>query len=166
MNVASSQPRSGGRGRAQWAHTFSNLLYHVVFGTKYREPSIDAAFRADLHAYLGGIVRELHGSALIVNGTADHVHGLLKFPPAVAVADAIRVIKTNSSKWVHEKHRRGKFAWQSGYSAFSVSESGAAAVRTYIERQEEHHRTRSFADEYLEFLEKHRVAYDLKYVFE
>ena len=166
MDVATKSAAERRKRESHLAHTFSNLLYHVVFGTKDREPSIDAELRSDLHAYLGGIVRELHGTAVIINGTADHVHALLKFPPAVALADAIRVIKTNSSKWVHQKHRRGKFAWQAGYSAFSVSESGAAAVRTYIERQEEHHRTRSFTDEYLEFLKKHRVAYDLKYVFE
>lgn len=138
------------------AHTFSNLLYHVVFGTKDREPSIEGEFRADVHAYLGGIVRELRGVAIIINGTSDHVHALLKFPPTIALADAIRVVKANSSKWVHQKHGRSKFAWQSGYSAFSVSESGVAAVRRYIERQEEHHRKRTFTEEYLEFLDKHQ----------
>jgi REP element-mobilizing transposase RayT len=148
------------------AHTFSNLLYHVVWGTKDREPSIDGELRTDLHSYLGGIVRELNGLAIIVNGTSDHVHALLKLPPAIAVSDAIRVVKTNSSKWAHEQHGRMKFAWQSGYSAFSVSESGMAAVRTYIERQEEHHRKKTFAEEYLAFLKKNRVAYDPRYVFE
>ncbi len=148
------------------AHTFSNLLYHVIFGTKDRQHSIEAELRSDLHAYLGGIVRELGGLAVIINGTSDHVHALLKFPPRIAIADAVRVMKTNSSKWVHETHRRSKFAWQSGYSAFSVSESGIAAVRTYIERQEEHHRKKTFAEEYLEFLDKHGVTFDQRYVFE
>ena len=148
------------------AHTFSNLLYHVVFGTKDREPSIDGELRSDLHAYLGGIIREIHGIAIMVNGTVDHVHALLKLPPTMAIADAIRIVKTNSSKWAHEKHDRTRFAWQSGYSAFSVSESGAQRVRTYIAQQEEHHRRKTFAEEYLEFLKKHRVAYDPRYVFE
>ena len=84
----------------------------------------------------------------------------------MAIADAIRIVKTNSSKWAHEKHDRTRFAWQSGYSAFSVSESGAQRVRTYIAQQEEHHRRKTFAEEYLEFLKKHRVAYDPRYVFE
>jgi putative transposase len=148
------------------AHTFSNLLYHVVFGTKGREPSIDQELRPDLHAYLGGIVRELHGSPIVINGTHDHVHLLLRFPPTIALADAIRVVKTNSSKWVHEEKRRAKFAWQSGYSAFSVSESGVPAVVKYIDQQEEHHRKKTFAEEYIEFLEKHGVSYDPRYVFE
>ena len=148
------------------AHTFSNLLYHVVFGTKGREPSIDRELRADLHAYLGGIVRELHGSPIIINGTFDHVHALIKLPPTIALSDAIRVVKTNSSKWVHDERRRAKFAWQSGYSAFSVSESGVPGVTKYIEQQEEHHRKKTFAEEYIEFLEKHSVVYDPRYVFE
>jgi putative transposase len=108
--------------------------------------------------------RELHGHPLIINGIDDHVHVLLKLPPTISVADAIRVIKTNSSKWAHE--RRKKFGWQAGYSAFSVSESSVDAVRTYIERQEEHHRKRTFAEEYLELLQKHGIAYDPRYVFE
>ena len=82
------------------------------------------------------------------------------------VADAMRVIKTNSSKWVHETHGRRDFSWQSGYAAFTVSESGLKAVRSYIERQEEHHRIRTFQEEYLELLEKNGIAYDPKYVFE
>ena len=87
------------------AHTFSNLLYHVVFGTKDREPSIDGELRSDLHAYLGGIIREIHGIAIIVNGTVDHVHALLKLPPTMAIADAIRIVKTNSSKVGSRKAR-------------------------------------------------------------
>jgi len=148
------------------AHTFANLLYHVVFGTKDRRSSIDAEFRPDLHAYLGGIVRELGGTPIIINGTSDHVHALLKLPPAIALAEGVRILKTNSSKWAHEQHKRRLFGWQSGYSAFSVSESGVPRVRAYIEAQEEHHRKKTFAEEYLEFLHKHRVAYDPRYVFE
>jgi REP element-mobilizing transposase RayT len=147
------------------AHTFSNLLYHAVWGTQHREPCIDLELRSDLHAYLGGIVRELQGIAIIVNGTSDHVHALLKFPPTMAIADAIRVAKTNSSKWAHEQGRP-KFRWQSGYAAFTVSESGTARVQAYIAGQEEHHRKKTFAEEYLEFLEKNHIAYDERYVFE
>jgi len=146
------------------AHTFSNLLYHVIWGTKGREPFIDVELRPDLHAYLGGIVRELRGHPVIINGTDDHLHALVKLPATIAIADALRVMKANSSKWAHE--RRKRFGWQAGYSAFSVSESGANAVRTYIERQEEHHRKRTFAEEYLELLAKHGIAYDPRYVFE
>ena len=137
-----------------------------MFGTKDRRAAIDEDLRPELHAYLGGIVRELGGTPIIINGTSDHVHALIKLPPVIAVADAVRVVKTNSSKWVHEQQKRRMFGWQSGYSAFSVSESGAPRVRAYIEAQEEHHRKKTFAEEYLEFLQKHRVAYDPRYVFE
>jgi REP element-mobilizing transposase RayT len=148
------------------AHTFTNLLYHIVFGTKDRAPSIDVEFRSDLHAYLGGIVRELNGAAIIVNGTDDHIHALVKLPATASIADTLRIMKTNSSRWAHEQHRRSKFAWQSGYSAFTVSESGAPRVRAYIEQQEEHHRHKTFAEEYVAFLKKHRVSYDPRYIFE
>ena len=148
------------------AHTFSNLLFHIIFGTKGRTPAIDTDLRAPLHAYIGGIVRELKGTSLCVNGTADHIHALVKLPPTLAVAEAMRVIKTNSSKWAHTVQRRPGLSWQSGYSAFTVSESALDAVRSYIEQQEVHHRVRTFQEEYLEFLNKHGVAYDPRYVFE
>jgi REP element-mobilizing transposase RayT len=148
------------------AHTLTNLLFHVIFGTKDRVPSIDDDVRGSLHAYIGGIVRESNGIAIVVNGTADHLHALIKLPPTLAISDAMRVVKTNSSKWMHEEKRRMKFAWQSGYAAFTVSESGARAVRAYIDHQEEHHRKKTFAEEYIEFLEKNHIPYDPRYVFE
>lgn len=148
------------------AHTLTNLLFHVIFVTKNREPLIDADVRGSLHAYVGGIVRESNGIAIIVNGTADHLHALIKLPPTLCISDALRLVKTNSSKWMHEQKRRTKFAWQSGYAAFTVSESGVRKVRAYIEQQEEHHGKRTFAEEYIEFLEKNHIPYDPRYVFE
>jgi len=148
------------------AHTLTNLLFHVIFGTKGREPSIDDDVRGSLHAYVSGIVRESNGIAIVVNGTADHLHALIKIPPTLAISDVMRLVKTNSSKWMHEEKGRTKFGWQSGYSAFTVSESGVRAVRAYIDQQEEHHRKRTFAEEYIEFLEKNHIPYDPRYVFE
>ena len=138
----------------------------MIFGTKGREPSIDDDVRGSLHAYVGGIVRESNGIAIVVNGTADHLHALIKIPPTLAISDVMRLVKTNSSKWMHEEKGRTKFGWQSGYSAFTVSESGVRAVRAYIDQQEEHHRKRTFAEEYIEFLEKNHIPYDPRYVFE
>jgi putative transposase len=127
------------------SHTYSNLLTHVIFSTYARAPEIADVIRGDLHAYLGGIVRELRGTALAIGGTRDHVHMLLQLPCELAVADCLRVVKTNSSLWVHEKWpERWRFAWQTGYGAFSVSESSHKQVVEYIERQEEHHRKMSF----------------------
>jgi putative transposase len=125
------EPRSGDRTGVAMAHTFTNLLFHVIFGTKGHDPSIDADLRGALHAYVGGIVGEFKGIALSVNGTADHLHALIKIPPTMAIAEALRLIKTNSSKWAHEKGARN-FSWQSGYAAFSVSESGG--LRTHVHR--------------------------------
>jgi REP element-mobilizing transposase RayT len=109
----------------------------------------------DLYAYLGGIVRELRGKALVLGGTRDHVHMLLKLPCDLAVADCLHVVKANSSRWIHEKWpQRRSFAWQVGYGAFSVSESGHSRVVEYIRRQEEHHRKMSFQDEFMLLLRK------------
>src|SRR5215813_4901355 len=120
-------------------HSFTNLLTHIVFSTKGRIPQINQELKPQLLAYMGGIVREIHGAALLINGTADHVHLLVRLPATVALADALRTIKTNSSRWVHERWPgRADFSWQTGYGAFSVSQSNAEAVLHYIAKQEAH----------------------------
>ncbi len=149
------------------SHTYTNLLTHVIFSTKNRVPSIQAEFKADLLAYIGGIVRELGGKALALNGTANHVHLLTSLPPSLAISDALRVIKANSSRWTRETRRlRRAVSWQVGYGAFSVSQSNVAGVMRYIQRQEEHHRRVSFQTELLAFLKKHRIDYDERYLWE
>ena len=148
-------------------HTYANLLVHVIFGTKDRRPTITAELRPRLLAYMGGVVRAVGGTPAIVNGTDDHVHILLGLPVTKAVADVLRVVKANSSRWAHETFpARRDFAWQSGYGAFSVSQSNAAAVHAYIAEQEEHHRRMSFQEEYVAFLKRHGIAYDERYVWE
>ncbi len=142
-----------------------NLVVHLIFSTKQRLPLITTQIRSDLHAYLGGIVREMGGTALIINGITDHVHMLIRIRPAHSIAEITRVIKTNSCKWIHHKGQN-KFAWQSGYGAFSVSESGIPAVTRYIATQEEHHKTRSFQEEFVAFLKKNNVAYDERYIWD
>jgi len=110
-------------------HSYSSLLVHVIFGTKGRARSIDKGIRPDLLAYMGGIVREMSGVARAINGTEDHVHMLVSLPADLAVSECLRVVKTNSSRWIHEKvanHR--SFAWQTGYGAFSVSTSNERQV--------------------------------------
>lgn len=153
-------------GRKKMSHTATNLLVHVIFSTKDRVPLVTAEIESDLHAYLGGIIRELGSVALSINGTADHVHLLLRLPANQCVSDIARLIKTNSSRWVHERwpeHRR--FAWQTGYGAFSVSESSAASVRDYISNQREHHKKRSFQEEFLSFLRKNKITVDERYLW-
>ncbi len=130
------------------AHTCSNLLVHLIFSTKDRRPLITPDLQADLFAYMGGIVRELKGKALLVNGIPDHVHMLVELAPSLSVADMMRAVKTNSSRWVHEtKAQHSRFAWQTGYAAFSVSRSNAPAVSKYIAEQAKHHRKRTFQEE-------------------
>jgi putative transposase len=112
---------------------------------------------------MGGIVKERKGVPLIINGPADHIHLLLSVPATESIADLLRVVKTNSSRWVHEQFPdRRRFAWQAGYAAFTVSNSRLDEVRSYIAAQQEHHRRVSFQDEYLTLLKKHGLAYDLR----
>lgn len=149
------------------AQTFTNLVAHLIYSTKNREPSIDAPLLAPLHAYLGGIIHELNGHPLIIGGVADHVHLLVRLPKNMALPDLMRVLKANSSKWVHETYpSKHAFAWQTGYAAFSVSESGVDEVRRYIAGQADHHRAVSFQDEYRAFLRRHGFAFDERYIWE
>ena len=117
--------------------------------------------RPEMHAYLGGILRELAATPIVIGGTADHVH----LPADLAIADCLRVVKTNSSRWAKEKWHR-PFAWQNRYGAFSVSESRRAAVIRYIQDQEKHHRRLSFQDEFLKLLRSHSVKFDEQYIWQ
>ncbi|HYP42021.1 MAG TPA: IS200/IS605 family transposase [Chloroflexia bacterium] len=148
-------------------HTFTHLVTHVVFGTKGRAPTITTEMKSPLHAYLGGIIKEVGGKPLIINGTHDHVHLLVALPATVAIADLIRVVKANSSRWAHEKWpKRHEFGWQQGYGAFSVSRSAMKDVEEYIANQEEHHRKVSFQEEFLALLKRHDIPYDERYIWE
>jgi len=148
------------------AHTATNVLVHFIFSTHHRAPLINSEMQSDLHAYLGGIIREIGGVALCINGIADHVHLLVRMPSTHSVADVARLVKTNSSRWVHERWPQFKsFAWQAGYGAFSVSESGVDAVRVYIQEQQQHHAKRSFQEEFVVFLKKNHVDVDEKYLW-
>jgi REP element-mobilizing transposase RayT len=147
------------------SHTSGNILLHFIFSTDGRRPSIKPAFRDDLFAYLGGIVREMNGTALIINGAHDHVHMLIRVRPAHSASEIARVVKANSSRWARQKHSAG-FAWQTGYGVFSVSESTVVAVTKYIAKQKEHHKKRSFQEEFVAFLKRNRVEYDPKYIWD
>jgi REP element-mobilizing transposase RayT len=147
------------------SRTFTNLLTHLTFGTKDREPLIVPELSAELFRYLGGLTRELNGKAYGINGVADHVHMLVNLPPTVSISDALRFLKSNSSGWVHDKWPRKAFAWQPGYGAFSVSKSNVPGVLKYIENQQAHHRRVSFKEEFVAFLRAHEIAYDERYLW-
>jgi REP element-mobilizing transposase RayT len=148
------------------SHSYVSNLMHCIFSTKGRYPFIDSQLKSDLWPYIGGIARANRMKALAVGGTADHVHSLLSLPSAISFAKAVQLIKGGSSKWVHDsfpKYR--KFEWQEGYGAFSVSASQVPKTIAYIEGQEEHHRKKTFQEEFLALLVKHKIEYDPRYVF-
>lgn len=144
--------------------THLSLHYHIVFGTKGREASIAAPWRGMLHAYLGGVVRGLGATPQEIGGMADHVHLLVGIKATHRLADLLREIKSESSRWVHETHGVTGFAWQEGYGAFTVSASQREDVRRYIQNQEAHHRRRSFHEEYLELLKRSGVEFDERFL--
>ena len=145
------------------SHTYTKNHQHVVFSTAGRRKILEKSITNKVWAYLAGICRN-HGIFVhSIGGVEDHVHLLIEIPPSIAVARAVNLVKSNSSKWLNET-KRG-FAWQKGYAAFSVSTSNIAAVTTYIKNQEDHHRKMSFEDEIIALLKKHRVDFDPAYVF-
>lgn len=145
--------------------SYCNLLYHIVFSTKGREPWLTTAIRSRAHHYLGGAIRSENGIALIVNGTVDHIHILAKLRQDKAVSKLIGELKANSSGWISQTLSgcRG-FAWQEGYGAFTVSDSMIPKVYRYIERQEAHHRRVSFIEELKVLLRAHRLPFDERYL--
>ena len=146
--------------------SYTNLLYHIVFSTKDRQPLITDAYESRLHDYIGGTIRNLGGVSLGINSTEDHVHVLAKLRPDKAVSDVLRDLKANASGWMHDVFPELKdFSWQRGYGAFTVSKSNVPAVVRYIQNQRVHHQKESFQDEYREFLNKHGVEYDERYVW-
>ena len=146
--------------------TLTNLLYHIVFSTKNREPIITKPIRADLFKYIGGIIRAEGGTLLEIGGMSDHIHLVVRFKAEPSVATMVKIIKSKSSKWLNDQPKRpGRFEWQRGYAAFTVSVSQLESVRTYVRNQEQHHRRKTFQDEFRLLLEKHGVVYDERYLW-
>ena len=147
--------------------TFTKLIYHVVFSTKYRRKLIFGSFGERLYEYIGGVIRAQNGHLIEIGGVEDHVHLLVNLPPTKSISDTIREIKANASKWSNElPDTTYRFEWQKGYGAFTVSYSQVDSVRHYIQNQREHHRIKTFEEEYTVFLEKHNIEFDRQYLFE
>jgi putative transposase len=144
--------------------TYLSLHYHLVFGTKNREPMIAPEWRSRLHEYLGGTLSGLGAIPQRINGTADHVHLLIGLKATHCLSDVLRELKKASSVWVHETINLPSFAWQDGYAAFTVSVTAKESIRKYIADQEEHHRVRSFREEWIAMLQKAGIEYDPKYL--
>lgn len=147
--------------------SYTKLLYHVVFATKYRRKTIRKEFREQLYEYVGGLIRARNGYLIEIGGIEDHVHLLVQLPASKAVSDIIRDVKANSSKWVNESNElKQEFEWQKGYGAFTVSYERRDIVSKYIRNQLEHHRKVTFQEEYIAFLDRHDIKYELRYLFE
>lgn len=151
----------------EMAHTYTELLVHVVFSTKDRLQTIGPEFKDRLFAFMGGILKEAGARPILINGPRDHVHLLFAMPGKVGLADLMREVKAVSSLWVHKNIPAERlFAWQTGYAAFSVSHSNCDIVRNYIANQEEHHRKVGFKDEFLQLLKKHEIDFDERYLWD
>jgi REP element-mobilizing transposase RayT len=149
------------------ANTYTSLLYHLVFSTKRREPWIGRQAEPRLWSYLGGIARENKIKPILVGGRPDHVHMAVSIPAALPVSKAVQFIKGGSSAWIKDALPGMKgFAWQDGYGAFTVSRSNLDEVVKYIGNQKEHHRQKSFQEEFLTFLKRHDVDYDERYLWD
>jgi REP element-mobilizing transposase RayT len=147
--------------------SLASILVHLVFSTKNRHPWIRPEIEPELHAYLATICREMDSPALVINGTEDHVHLLLRLGRKTALADLVEEVKKRSSKWIKTKGPAyTAFYWQAGYGAFSIGESGVEALKCYIANQKEHHRRKTFQEEVRAFLAKYRLEWDERYVWD
>jgi putative transposase len=147
--------------------SLANIYIHLIFSTKDRFPFLSKAVRPDLHAYMATVLANLNSPAVLINSVADHVHVLFNMGRTVTLAQVVEDVKKSSSKWIKTQSTDlATFAWQAGYGGFSVSESNVPKVANYIRGQEEHHRVKSFQEEYREFLNKHNIPYDERYVWD
>jgi len=147
------------------SQSFTNLLYHLIFSTKDRRPLITVEYQLHLYDYIGGIIRNLGGISLGIDGVEDHVHVLAKLRPDKALSDVLRVLKCNASGWMHDVFPTlAEFSWQRGYAAFTVSQSNLQQVQRYLARQKEHHSGVSFRDEFILFLKANGIEYDERFI--
>ena len=147
--------------------TYSQILLHIVFSTKHREPWIKPDIAERLYPYMGGIVRAEKGVLHDIGGIDDHVHLYLRWRPDQSVSDLMRIVKSRSSLWVHQTFPNlNAFAWQEGYSVFSFSKSQEEAVKRYISSQAEHHKKEDFQSELLRLFRAHEIEFEERYVFD
>ena len=147
------------------ANTYSCLHYHIIFSTKDREPRITDDLRQRLYDYIGGTLRAAKAKLVAIGGTCDHLHLLIGMGTEPSLAAMVNKVKANSSRWLNETFANNpRFEWQRGYAAFAVSKSNIPEAKDYIENQTEHHRHRTFREEFITFLKRHGIQYDERYV--
>lgn len=164
-NAAGAPAGARETSQSHMPSTHLSLNYHLIFSTKHRETWIAASWGDRLHEYMGGIIKGLKGVPLAVGGISDHVHLLIGLRATHGIAVVLRELKSESSRWVHDTIGVPGFAWQEGYAAITVSPSQIEDVREYVLTQEAHHRTRTFQEEYREFLEKCGIAFDERFLW-
>ena len=149
------------------SQSLAKMLIHLIYSTKNRERVLTDEIREELHRYSAGILKEWESPAILINSVEDHVHILYSHSKNYSLSKIIEEVKKGSSKWIKTKGAGfAGFHWQNGYGAFSVSQSNAPAVIEYIKNQREHHRHKSFQDEFREFLRRHEVPFDERYVWD
>lgn len=147
--------------------TFSQIYIQVVFAVKGRENIISSKWENDLYKYIAGIIKGKEQKPIIINGMPDHVHVFMGIRPSVSISDMVRDIKNNSANFINEnKLVNGKFSWQEGYGAFSYGHSQIESAYNYILNQKEHHKNKSFREEYIGFLQKFAIDYNDQYLFD
>jgi putative transposase len=147
--------------------SLSLVVVHIIFSTKDRYPYLDASIRTRLHAYLATVARNSECESYRVGGTGDHVHLAVRLSRTTTIAGLVEKLKTSSSKWIKmQRPELRRFFWQRGYGAFSVGQNEIEDLMRYIENQEEHHRVRTFQEEYLALLKEYGVKYDERYIWD
>ncbi|HRP89682.1 MAG TPA: IS200/IS605 family transposase [Edaphocola sp.] len=147
--------------------TFSQIYIQIVFAVKGRQSLIHTSWEEELYKYITGIIRNKGQKLLAINGMPDHIHILIGMKPSCCLSDLVREVKKSSNEFIKEKgFVKHKFTWQEGYGAFSYSHSALDNVISYIEKQKQHHTTKTFKQEYIEFLEKFNIEYQNEYLFE
>jgi putative transposase len=147
--------------------TFSQIYIHTVFAVKGRDSLISFKWENELYKYISGIVKNKEQKMLAINGMPDHVHFLIGMRPSCCLSDLVREVKKSSNDFIKEKRfTKSNFQWQEGYGAFSYSHSSLNNAIAYINNQKEHHKTKTFKNEYIDFLKKFEVEYKPEYLFE
>jgi putative transposase len=148
------------------ANTYTQIHIHAVFAVRNRDSFIKSTWKDDLYKYITGIIQNQGHKLLIINGMPDHLHVLFGMRPIQSLSDLMQDIKGSSSAWINKMNfSSAKFSWQEGYGAFSYSKSQLPGIIQYIDKQEEHHKKKTFIEEYKEFLEEFGVEYNKKYIF-
>ena len=149
------------------SNSYSQIHIHALFAVKHRQYLIEDVWKDKLYAYISGILKNHHHKPIIINGMPDHIHLLFGMRPTHSLSELVQKIKVESTKWINEnKYVPGSFSWQNGFGAFSYAKSDLPNIIGYIKNQEDHHRKRSFREEYIELLTRFEIEYDERFLFD